>query len=775
MGRHVYILCSLFFCFTNLWSQTKIEIEGNVYLDRNIPASYANVLFLDRDSSFLFGTISDEQGRFYVKTEKTGSCFIKISYIGFKDVFRQVEIASSKNELGDFVLESLNINLSEVTINARRSITTMKNGNTLITVENTLLSTLGTAQDILKHVPGLTISDGELNMIGKGAPVVYIDNHKVLDLSILERLSSSDIKSVELITIPGVKYDADNRAVLEITTNKKGEKGFSFYTLDRIRKGYFVNNMESINLNYSLEHFDMFCNYTHSFYKTKHIEFSDQINTGHDTLCIQKNHNPNIEKSNWHILETGINYNFNANNSLGVRYTYARSPFYWELNNGEILTYVNDELFSSIHKDNYTNATNIHHYLNAFYHVDFSKFLHMQLDVDYRNILHDAHSYVIENHSSESSIIDMYRNRNNSLAAAKLNFDYDLQSSGKLNFGMNYSHIGAEGDFQNPQNIVADNNFSNSENKYSFFTSYAFKLQNTNIEAGVRYEYLKAKDYERGLAVKNKSYSDFFPYVSIKYPLKSVQLGIAFSERIERPSLGDLSNDVSYYDQYSYWYGNQLLLPQKIYDTEMYINYRFLQFKLNYQYIKNYIMDDMFTLPTSVLVTVTKPMNFPNYQLLGATLILEKDWGLWKGELSGSIYKPFFEVPGINGNIHFNRPYGSAVCNNTFSFPHDIITNLDMAYYSGGSMDNENYKPKGSIDIGIRKSFFNKKLVLSLQGTDLFKWMDKRYSGSINNIQFYQKSIRDSRSVSLTLTWKFNNYKEKYKGRSAAPDEIRRL
>lgn len=775
MLRFIYILSGLFLCLITIKSQNKVEIEGSVFLDRNTPASYANVLLLNNDSSFISGSITDEQGLFHLETEKAGTFLLKISYLGYNDVFQNIKTEAGIITLGKFFLESSNINLTGVTVNAKRAIATMKNGNTLINVSNTLLNSLGTAQDVLKHVPGVVYADDELKVIGKGNPVIYIDNHKVLDLTVLERLSSSDIKSIELITMPSAKYDAENRAVLKIITNKKNNNGFSLYSLSRLREGYFLNNMETVNMNYTKNGFNIFCDYTHSYYKTKHTEYTEQTNIGMDTVSLQNSYKPNTEKSNWHIINAGFNYNLNATNSFGMRYTYARSPFHWNLYDGETMIYVNDKLYSSLQKDNYTDATNIHHYINAFYHVDFNPHFKMQIDADYMKIRHKAHSYVIEQSETDSSIVDIYRLRDNYLAAGKLNFDYDLQSAGKLNFGMDYSHIGANGSFQNPQNIVNSNDFLNIENKYSLFASYAFTLVKAQIEVGLRYENLKATNYEQNKVIANKSYSDLFPFISIKYPYKSIQLGINFAERVKRPFLSDLSNDVSYYDKYTYWSGNQLLLPQKIYDIDFFMGYRFLQFKLNYQYIKDYIMDNKSTLPSSVLVTVTKPANFPDYQLLGATIILEKDWGRWKGELTGSIYKPFLTVPGLNGIFHYNKPYGTVICNNTFTFPLDIVANLDMAYYSGGSMDNENYKPKGKIDIGIRKSFDKKGVTISLQGTDLFKWMNSRRYGGINNIQYFVKSIRDSRSISLTLTWKFNNYKKSYNGKSAAEDEAGRL
>lgn len=84
------------------------------------------------------------------------------------------------------------------------------NGGIVANVSTTLLSTVGTAKDVLQRMPGIT-TDNKLTVFGKGTPIVYINSRKVQDMLELERLESSEISTVELITNPSAKYDAEGR------------------------------------------------------------------------------------------------------------------------------------------------------------------------------------------------------------------------------------------------------------------------------------------------------------------------------------------------------------------------------------------------------------------------------------------------------------------------------------------------------------------------------------------------------------------------------------
>lgn len=93
---------------------------------------------------------------------------------------------------------------------------------------------MGTAEDVLKHIPGLQKKNDAYEVFGKGSPIIYVNGRLLRDLSELDQLKSEDIKNVELITSPGARYDASVKAVVKITTRPIKGEGFGF----DVRSGY---------------------------------------------------------------------------------------------------------------------------------------------------------------------------------------------------------------------------------------------------------------------------------------------------------------------------------------------------------------------------------------------------------------------------------------------------------------------------------------------------------------------------------------------------------
>jgi hypothetical protein len=120
--------------------------------------------------------------------------------------------------------------LGNVTVKGHVPQYQMGNEGFITNVQNTPLSQLGTADDVLKHVPGIIAKDGTYEVFGKGSPIIYINGRPMRNKKELEQLKSTDIKSIELITNPGAKYDATMGAIVKIQTIRRAGDGFSIDT-----------------------------------------------------------------------------------------------------------------------------------------------------------------------------------------------------------------------------------------------------------------------------------------------------------------------------------------------------------------------------------------------------------------------------------------------------------------------------------------------------------------------------------------------------------------
>ena len=123
----------------------------------------------------------------------------------------------------------------------------------------------------------------------------------------------------------------------------------------------------------------------------------------------------------------------------------------------------------------------------------------------------------------------------------------------------------------------------------------------------------------------------------------------------------------------------------------------------------------------------------------------------------------------------YGKPSLDLSLDNYISLPWNMILNIDMYYCTGGNMGMKLYEDYGNIDVGLRKSFLKENLVFSLWGYDLFGW--RRYSTEqyLGKLYTGRYADQDNRYVTLTVTWKFNNFKNKYKGKGAANDVKMRL
>lgn len=109
----------------------------------------------------------------------------------------------------------------------RRRLIEPSAGGVKANVAGTSLTRMGTAGEMLAHLPFVTSRNGSLSVLGSGTPEIYINSRKVRDLGELDRLRASEILSAEVITAPGPEYAADVPAVIRIRTLRQRGEGWN--------------------------------------------------------------------------------------------------------------------------------------------------------------------------------------------------------------------------------------------------------------------------------------------------------------------------------------------------------------------------------------------------------------------------------------------------------------------------------------------------------------------------------------------------------------------
>ena len=221
-------------------------LEGKVIDKNGSEIAFVNILLLDNDSLFIKGTTTDYNGIFKLESS-SNAALIKMSYLGYKDLVLPIK---GKINFETIQMEEESILLEELIVKGDRPVTRLKGDALVTTIENTFLSKIGSANDVLGQIPGVIQNDQDLEVLGRGKPLIYINGRQVREKSELEQLSANEIKNVELITNPGARYDATVKAVIRIRTARREGEGFGL----NLRSSYYQSQntdlIEQLDLNY---------------------------------------------------------------------------------------------------------------------------------------------------------------------------------------------------------------------------------------------------------------------------------------------------------------------------------------------------------------------------------------------------------------------------------------------------------------------------------------------------------------------------------------------
>lgn len=774
MKQMLYIIALLIGHITIASAQNQsvpTHFQGRVLTEDKQPIEFANIALLTQDSTFVQGTCSRSDGSFELASITPGDYLLQISCIGYKARCSPCNTANPAN----WTLTADAILLQETVVTATLPVFKLKNGRLETNVQQTLLATLNNANDVLKHIPGLRLSENQYTVFGKGKPIIYIDNQLLQNVAELERLSATDIERVELITNPGAEYDATIKAVIRIHTLRGKESGFGgnirVGIIQRKRTGHF----EQINLNYqkgglSLQG-SLYANYQNS-QRSQEIHY--QIPSD-----VQWDINSQVHLRNKGLLaggKTSASYDFTPKHSLGVSYEFHRTPSFHS-DDHSAYTVRRDGTMTDLtnHTSQDLQQSN-RHQLNVYYQGSIN-----QLGINFTADLVHSNTYAHQEAQEESQTegnrnISSFTHAGNRFYAAKLMLTHPLWK-GELKVGVDYTFIRRTDNFQNLQHILPETDSRIDENKSAAFTEYILTLGKVNLIAGLRFEHAISDYREKDIYMPEQSqtYNDWCPNLSIDFPIGKTQTSLSYTAKRNRPSFFQLRSTLSYNNRFIYEGGNPLLTPETNHDLQLNTLYKWIQFGVSYQYRRNAIafMTKEYAENPDVIIFTTG--NFKRMQYFTASAHLSPGIGIWKPELGIYFTQPFFKVinQGLTKRMNHSSVY--LLCQNSFNLPGKWVLSLDADYQSKGNLGAMLQGSYWGIDAGIRRTFLNKKLTVSLQANDLW---NSRYNSLMlfgPRLTYTKKVNPDSRSFSLNFSYRFNATGKAYKGGHVSEKDLQRL
>lgn len=755
--------------------QASAQIAGQVMDKNSSPLSFVNIVLLSLpDSIYLNGTISDGDGKFSFP-ENSKNKAVKISSVGYSSVCK----SCSDGNVGTILLSQTAYELKTIEIKATLPRTRIKGDALVTTVQNSVLSKAGSASDVLSKIPGvLAKQNNTFEVFGKGTPLIYINGQQVRDLSELEHLNSENIKEVELVTNPGVRYDASIKSVIWITTLKNQGDGISF----DLRSSYYHSSntelVEQLNMNYRKKGLDVFGTFNFSknaFKRDSKIEQTVWV----DTLWRQKNINQLQSDNKRYRGIMGINYSINQSHSLGARYTISFIPQFYDYSITESIIEA-DGMFYDKWYNNQKNKTNNNptHQLNLYYNGQLNK-LKINWNTDCYIQKKRIFSYTKEK-SQEKDDREVHSNNsvNNRLMASKLLLSYPL-FDGELSFGGEYTHTYRKDDYANPENYVPTSSSLIKESAINAFVDYSLSPTFGKLAFGLRYEHRLFNYYENDKYMDSQSqkFDNYFPSISFSPNLGDVlQMDLSYTIKNRKPSYQQLSNNVYYMNRFTFASGNPSLKPEKTQDITLNSTWRFLQLTVSYQHQKDAIIYWSEQMAQNQAKTVVKYRNIDKLPSLSAYLSFNPKVNIWSPCASVGVYKQWLDIEYNHTVMPLRKPMYTFSLYNTIEFPRGFQASLDYTFQGSGDQQNIYLLGKQNIlNFSIQKTFLKKALSIEMKVNDIF--YDATYSNLayLNQMRLFQFNRDDSRVFSLTVRYRFNPAKNKYKGVNAGESEINRF
>ena len=622
MKTHIIYLLFTFCILSGIYAQN-MSISGRVTDGKGEPLAFANIVIVqDKDSMTFAGTVTDMEGNFMLETTKENP-IVKVSYLGYVTT----SVAVKQNVLNTIKLEEDTNLLGEVVVRGTRQHFKMENGGIAMDVANSPLKNVGTANDVLEKQPFIVKNGDAISVLGKGTPLIYINNRLVRNDNELERLSSTHIKKVTVITNPGPEYDASVSAVVLIEAIRPPGEGIGGEVFGRMDVRSKISADGAVDLNYRKNKLDLFAYYGYSE-KQREIDINsmqtleaEENITAVQQIAIQKVHNK------FHYLEGGLNYELDERHSIGAKYVYTRTPYY----KGGV------DIVSAVTKDRVSieefptntkvdmNANS--HLLNAYYTGNVSPWLKVQLDMDYAKGSSENHDFSVSEREDEVEV-GTRSLQDYDLYAGKLTLSTPLLGS-NFNYGMEYSH---------------------TTNEQTYW-----------VVENVGFDY-----FENGNKVdeQSRTYKDFFPQASVSYRSDKVQMMLGYRATIQRPSYYQLRNSIQYDDPYTYETGNPYLKPTRIDDISYSLLWKKIKLMVSYKMYDNMSLLIPHPYGEKQDIVMYIPENMDHTQNLMAMVYYSPRLGFWEPVAGLGVSKDYFKY-GDTGQ-KYEKPFLRYSLQNTF-------------------------------------------------------------------------------------------------------------
>jgi iron complex outermembrane recepter protein len=808
MIRFRYFILSIFILLQghlSMAQQNQANISGYVYNPDNEPAMYSTIMLLDKDSVLVKGAFSQEDGSFVLENIAPGNYYVKIRNIEFQShLTPPLTVGQNEKKVLDPIFLSPAVNeLGEVVVSADRALVEIHPDKLVFNVSASASATGNNGLELLGKAPGVIVDmDNNIILQGKSGVQIFINGRPTRlsgrDLTnMLEGMRSDNIESIEIITNPSSRYDAEGSAgIINIVMKRNVNTGFNGNIVSSFSQGNFGRGSVGTTFNYNTDKlsFNTNVSVTDSNFQDDFVEVSERSAYILDMETI------GLFSRRGYNFSSGLDYYINAKNTVSIDgrvFVTDRSGISESITG--IIDVPNVVPSEFLFAQTIDESPSENYVLNLSYRYVPGSTSNISADISYGKYLSSNGTEQPNTYSDpDNGIIRLV----NSEYDTKTNIDLlsvMVDYEKKFDFltfstGAKYSFVRTDNDlaFFNIMDgspvydVTRSNDFFYEENVAAFyFMMNANPNQHLSLNAGVRMEHtssLGVLDSEIPTLDNrvSRSYNDFFPNIGISYNnQKNSVVSASVGRRITRPNYQFLNPFESKMSELQSWKGNPFLQPNYI-----------TNYQLSYSYKRRLVISNTYSITRDFFAnifiiegekgTILTPRNMDKVTNNGLTVSLPMQAFPWwqfvtflnhnhvryHGDMDGTLID-------LKANIYFAR------MQNMFRLPGGI--GLELTYYAQspwiwrGSIQVKEYH---GLNVGIRKDFMNRKLLLQFTGNDVFRTgSDFYYKSNYGGIRADGIRTFDNQRFGFSLTYNFGNQqaKARQRSRSAIDDELRRL
>ena len=758
--------------------KTDRHLTGTIIDDHGHPVAYANIAVLNpADSTLLGGGVSNESGYFAIPYEQP-VVLARISYVGYKTVYRLY----SQPKAGTIRMRPDNYVIQGVVVQGERPKVQLQGNSLVMNVEGTVMERLGTAEDVLSRVPTISKKGDGYEILGKGAPLIYLNNRKLTNLNELRNIQSDNIKNVEVIQNPGARYDASVQAVIVIHTKRAQGEGLGVELTSWSRKNHGYVNNERVNMTYRKGGLELFANLFGAYNKRWNSGGFEQTVFA-DTLWSVTNHHESTARNPYLEGRAGFNYQLNDSNSLGgfYQHTYDYVKTFDE-NADELLA--NNTPYDHLHNSGTRRERNApKHQANLYYAGKLGQFS-IDFNADYtayKNVSRNSQQELSRNY--ENRDVNTETQTRGRMVAEKLIVSHPLWK-GQISIGEEYTNTRWRSSFENAEGYILGSNNEQHESNMAPFVELRQQLGRFQLQAGLRYEHVSSEYFVSGQRRDDqcRTYDDIFPSVALSTSIKKVQLSLSYAKRTNRPAYWLLSNDVIYENRLNMQRGNPYLRPVKYHNFSAMTMWKGFYLNTNFNHSVNPFMRVMESIEQDSKVNMATTKNYDHVNWLIITLGMQRDIRLgngvtWTPQYNASFMKQWLTTTFNGQDKSMNQPMLSLQLGNIVTLPHDWLLQADFNMHTHGYAGS-NFKietTNAMLSLSISKDLFKRRLNVKLSANDLFNQGISKGTFYFERMILRKTEDNDSRSLTLSLRYRFNVTPSRYCGTGAGNAEKDRL